>query len=100
HDKPGEVSIDHEFTSLQNKRFVLHDSKGFKPGEKDNLTVVRDFIDRRRAMPDLKNKLHAIWLCFEIPRAGGRLLETGVEQFLTSKHKGELGNIPIIAVFT
>jgi GTPase SAR1 family protein len=100
HDKPGEVSIDHEFTSLQNKRFVLHDSKGFEPGEKDNLKVVRDFIDRRRAMPDLKNKLHAIWLCFEIPRAGGRLLETGVEQFLTSKHKGELGNIPIIAVFT
>ncbi|KAG1842110.1 hypothetical protein C8R48DRAFT_738040 [Suillus tomentosus] len=51
-------------------------------------------------MPDLKDQLHAVWLCFEIPRAGGRLLETGVEQFLTSKREGELGEIPIVVVFT
>ncbi|KAG2063321.1 hypothetical protein BDR04DRAFT_1111657, partial [Suillus decipiens] len=94
------VSIDQEFISPQNKRFVLHDSKGFEPGEKDNLKTVRDFINRRRAMSSLKDQLHAVWLCFEIPRAGGRLLETGVEQFLTSKRQGELGNIPIVAVFT
>ncbi|KAG2361094.1 hypothetical protein BDR07DRAFT_1410622 [Suillus spraguei] len=100
HDRPGEVSIDQEFISPQNNRFVLHDSKGFEPGEKDNLKTVRDFINRRRAMPILKDQLHAVWLCFEIPRAGGRLLETGVEEFLTSKHEGKLGNIPIIAVFT
>lgn len=100
HDKPGEVSIDDEFISSQNNKFVLHDSKGFEPGEKDNLKIVRDFIDRRRKMPCLKDQLHAVWLCFEIPRAGGRLLETGVEQFLTSKHEGKLGNIPIVAVFT
>ncbi|KAG2344169.1 hypothetical protein BDR05DRAFT_1018229, partial [Suillus weaverae] len=100
HYKPGEASIDHELVSPQNKKFVLHDSKGFEPGSKDNLKIVRDFIDRRRAMPDLKDQLHAIWLCFEIPRAGGRLLETGVEQFLTSKREGELGNIPIVVVFT
>ncbi|KAG1869347.1 hypothetical protein DFJ58DRAFT_60635 [Suillus subalutaceus] len=100
HNMPGEVSIDHEFTSPQNNKFVLHDSKGFEPGEKDNLKIVRDFINRRRAKPDLKDQLHAVWLCFEIPRAGGRLLETGVEQFLTSKREGELGDIPIVAVFT
>ncbi|KAG1873216.1 hypothetical protein F4604DRAFT_1582674, partial [Suillus subluteus] len=100
HDKPGEVSIDHEFISSQNNKFVLHDSKGFEPGEKDNLKIVRDFIDSRRKMPYLKDQLHAVWLCFEIPRAGGRLLETGVEQFLTSKREGKLGNIPIVAVFT
>ncbi|KAG1854484.1 hypothetical protein DFJ58DRAFT_660371, partial [Suillus subalutaceus] len=92
HDKPGEVSIDHEFISSQNNKFVLHDSKGFEPGEKDNLKIVRDFIDSRRKMPYSKDQLHAVWLCFEIPRAGGRLLETGMEQFLTSKHEGELGN--------
>lgn len=97
---PGEVSIDHEFISPQNNKFVLHDSKGFEPGEKDNLKIVRDFINYRRAKPDLKDQLHAVWLCFEIPRANGRLLETGVEQFLTSKREGELGDIPIVAVFT
>jgi hypothetical protein len=106
--RPGEASIDHEFISPQNDRFVLHDSKGFEPGSEDNLQTVRDFIDQRRAKPDLKDQLHAVWwgfrlsafirqaddtrLCFEIPRAGGGLLETGVEQFLTSKRKGELGN--------
>ncbi|KAG2137874.1 uncharacterized protein EDB93DRAFT_1090977, partial [Suillus bovinus] len=100
HEQPGEASIDHEFISPQNNRFVLHDSKGFEPGEIDNLKVVRDFIERRRVMPDLKDRLHAVWLCFEIPCTGGRLLETGVEQFLTSKREGDLGDIPIVVVFT
>ncbi|KAG2343624.1 hypothetical protein BDR05DRAFT_999898 [Suillus weaverae] len=97
HYKPGEASIDHELVSPQNKKFVLHDSQGFEPGSKDNLKIVRDFIGRRRAMPDLKDQLHAIWWGL---RLSGRLLETGVEQFLTSKREGELGNIPIVVVFT
>jgi len=100
HDKPGEVSIERGLVSPQNNKFVLHDSKGFEPGEEDNLKIVQDFINRRRAETDLKDQLHAVWLCFEIPCTGGRLLETGVEQFLTSKRKGELGDIPIVVVFT
>ncbi|KAG1805273.1 hypothetical protein EV424DRAFT_281868 [Suillus variegatus] len=99
HDKPGEVSIDKEFVSPQNDRLVIHDSKGFEPGEADNIKIVQDFMERRRAMPDLKDQLHAVWLCFEIPRAGGRLLETGTEEFLTLKRSGMLGNVPIIVVF-
>ncbi|KAG2126495.1 hypothetical protein BD769DRAFT_1575674 [Suillus cothurnatus] len=51
-------------------------------------------------MPDLKDQLHAVWLCFEIPRAGGRLLETGAEHFLALKRSGKLGNIPFVVVFT
>jgi hypothetical protein len=35
-------------------------------------------------------------LCFEIPRAGGRLLETGTEDFLTLKRDGKLGNSAFI----
>ncbi|KAG2746350.1 hypothetical protein P692DRAFT_20954934 [Suillus brevipes Sb2] len=97
HDRPGEASIDHEFISPQNDRFVLHDSKGFEPGSEDNLKTVRDFIDRRRAMPDLKDQLHVVWWGFHL---SGRLLETGMEQFLTSKRNGELGNTPIVVVFT
>ncbi|KAG2114996.1 hypothetical protein BD769DRAFT_1642260 [Suillus cothurnatus] len=100
HNKPGEVSIDQELISPQNNKFILHDSKGFEPGEEVNLEIVRGFINRRREMPGLKDQLHAVWLCFEIPCTGGRLLETGVEQFLTSKREGELGDIPIVVVFT
>ncbi|KAG1761947.1 hypothetical protein EDD22DRAFT_823989 [Suillus occidentalis] len=92
HDKPGDANIDHEFISPQNDKFVLHDSKGFEPGEVDNLKIVRDFIDRRRNMSAPEHQLHAVWLCFEIPRAGGRFLETGTEEFLTLKSSGTLGN--------
>ncbi|KAG1808963.1 uncharacterized protein BJ212DRAFT_1579820 [Suillus subaureus] len=100
HDKPGEANIDTEFISKQNDNFVLHDSKGFEPGEEDNVQIVLNFIQRRISEPALKDQLHAVWLCFEIPRAGGRLLETGMEAFLTLKRNGKLGNIPVVAVFT
>ncbi|KAG2064917.1 hypothetical protein BDR04DRAFT_1145644 [Suillus decipiens] len=100
HDKPGEASIDHEFISPQNDKFVLHDSKGFEPRDEDNLRIVRDSIERRRNMSTPEHQLHAIWLCFEIPRADARLLETGMEEFLTLKSNGTLGNIPIVAVLT
>ncbi|KAG1717197.1 hypothetical protein EDB19DRAFT_1821553, partial [Suillus lakei] len=51
-------------------------------------------------MPAFKDQLHAVWLCFEIPRAGGRLLETGTEDFLTLKRDGKLGNIPVVIILT
>ena len=35
-------------------------------------------------------------LCFEIPRASGRLLETGTEEFLRLKRDGQLGNSAFI----
>ena len=35
-------------------------------------------------------------LCFEIPRANGRLLETGTEEFLRLKRDGQLGNSAFI----
>ncbi|KAG2097246.1 uncharacterized protein F5147DRAFT_763408 [Suillus discolor] len=68
-DKPGEASIDHEFISPQNDRF----------------------IDHRRDMSP-QHQLHAVWLCFQIPRASAHLLETGAEEFLTLKRDGTLGN--------
>ncbi|OAX40245.1 hypothetical protein K503DRAFT_634001 [Rhizopogon vinicolor AM-OR11-026] len=95
----GEANIDNEFVSPQNNRFVLHDSNGFEAGDEDNFNKVREFIKRRSNKP-LKDQLHAIWLCLEIPHAGGRLLETGTEQFLALKREGKLGNIPVVVVFT
>jgi len=60
-DRPGEANIDTEFISQQNDKFVLHDSKGFEPAEEDNVKIVRDFIERKRRMKDLKDRLHAVW---------------------------------------
>jgi hypothetical protein len=61
HERPGDANIDTEFISEQNDMFVLHDSKGFEPGEEDNVKIVQDFIQHRRSEPALKDQLHAVW---------------------------------------
>ncbi|KIJ35988.1 hypothetical protein M422DRAFT_782383 [Sphaerobolus stellatus SS14] len=100
HLGPGQAEIEKELTSEQNKRLILHDSRGFEPGEVDTVQIAQTFIQRKVNALHIKDRLHAIWLCFEIPWAGGRLLETGVKDFLELKTSGKLGTIPVIAVFT
>ncbi|KAI6008036.1 hypothetical protein EDC04DRAFT_2907339 [Pisolithus marmoratus] len=99
-DRPGEADIEKEFTSPHDDRFIFHDSRGFEPGDSGNYETVMSFIKRRR-MPDIKDQLHAVWLCFQIPipTHGERLLEDAAEAFLAIG-KDVLGNIPTIIVFT
>ena len=60
--KVGEADIDKEFTSPQNQFFVLHDSKGFEPGNTETFDNVRRFIEQRRdERLHLKDRLHAVW---------------------------------------
>ncbi|KAH7912358.1 hypothetical protein BJ138DRAFT_1112393 [Hygrophoropsis aurantiaca] len=99
HGTRGEANIDAEFTSLENARFVLHDSQGFESGEGDRVKTVKDFIARRSDMPELKDRVHAIWLCLAAPHAEGRVFESGVEDFFKNKQE-ILGDIPVITVFT
>ncbi|PVF95531.1 hypothetical protein CPB86DRAFT_875575 [Serendipita vermifera] len=96
----GKADIDKEILSKVNDKYVLHDSRGFEPGEDETFKAVCDFIRRRNIEPALKDKLHAIWMCFEIPMASGRIFEAGDEEFLQLKKAGELGDVPVIAVFT
>ncbi|KAG2040315.1 hypothetical protein BDR03DRAFT_949610 [Suillus americanus] len=95
----GEANINEEFVAPENERFVLHDSQGFESGDSSCFTVAKNFIDCRRKMPKLQDKIHAVWLCLSIPHANERLLENGIEEFLKLR-KQILGNIPIIVVFT
>ena len=60
-DKAGKADIDKELMSPQNDRFILHDSKGFEPGEGANYDVAKRFIESRKNEPDIRNQLHAIW---------------------------------------
>ncbi|KZP27032.1 hypothetical protein FIBSPDRAFT_854364 [Athelia psychrophila] len=95
HDLQGVCDINTPIISPDDPRFVLHDSQGFEPGETGNLKTVRDFILSRGDGVDVKDRVHAVWLCAEIPFAGGRVFETGDEEFL------KLGlKVPIIVVFT
>ncbi|KAI6146413.1 hypothetical protein BKA82DRAFT_994155 [Pisolithus tinctorius] len=100
-DRPGQAAIEKELISQENNRFILHDSRGFEPAEGSNYDVVKSFIEERKRMPDVKDQLHAVWLCFQVPilKYGERLLEDGVEAFLREA-KEALGNIPTIVVFT
>ncbi|KAJ7765639.1 hypothetical protein B0H16DRAFT_1367341 [Mycena metata] len=96
HRTPGEHDIDKPLSFPGNDRIIIHDSQGFEGGEEANINKVFDFIDRRSKMQALGDRLHAIWVCAEIPFAGSRLFENGVERIL----KGYQGTFPIIVVFT
>ncbi|KAI6101724.1 hypothetical protein EDD16DRAFT_1523171 [Pisolithus croceorrhizus] len=100
-DRPGEADIDKEYTSPQNDRLILHDSKGFEPADGGNYDTVKSFIQKRKRETDIKDQLHAVWLCFQIPipTYGERLLEDGAETFFKMR-KDVLGNTPTIVVFT
>ncbi|KAI6152663.1 hypothetical protein BKA82DRAFT_4113147 [Pisolithus tinctorius] len=100
-DKPGEADIEQEFTSPENDRLILHDSKGFEAGDAGNYETVKSFIVKRKKEPKIKDQLHAVWLCFQIPipTYGERLLEDAAEAFLKIR-KEVLGNTPTIVVFT
>ncbi|KAF9488802.1 hypothetical protein BDN71DRAFT_1424471 [Pleurotus eryngii] len=94
--KPGVHDINFEIESKDNAHFVVHDSQGFEPGEEQNFNIVTSFIEERRRKPELKDKLHAIWLCVEIPCSGGRVFEIGDENFINL----HLGHVPVVVVFT
>ncbi|KAF8064235.1 hypothetical protein FPV67DRAFT_1671980 [Lyophyllum atratum] len=98
HRTPGVHDIEKALKFPENDRIIIHDSKGFESGEEANLQKVLDFIKRRSTMPALRDQLHAIWVCAEIPFAGGRLFEKGVELLL--KKCPEDASVPIIVVFT
>ncbi|KAI6096667.1 hypothetical protein EV401DRAFT_2082972 [Pisolithus croceorrhizus] len=100
-DQAGKANIEKEITSPQNERFILHDSLGFEPADGSNIDTVRLFIEARKRMPHIKDKLHAIWLCFQVPiiEYGQRLLEEGAEEYLKERN-AVLENTPTIVVFT
>ncbi|KAJ7939553.1 hypothetical protein B0H13DRAFT_2497436 [Mycena leptocephala] len=93
----GKCNIEDEIISEHNDRFVLHDSMGFEPGQTENFEAARNFIESHGENVPLKDQVHTIWLCIQIPHAGSRAFETGDEEFLKLAFKK---NVPIIVVFT
>ncbi|KAJ6484728.1 hypothetical protein C8R45DRAFT_1214735 [Mycena sanguinolenta] len=69
---------------------------GFEPGQAQNLEAAKKFLESRGECVPLKDRVHAIWLCIQIPHAGGRVFETGDEEFLQLSTQ----NMPVIVVFT
>ncbi|KIK56309.1 hypothetical protein GYMLUDRAFT_263785 [Collybiopsis luxurians FD-317 M1] len=96
HEQSGVSDINQEIISKQNSRFVIHDSQGFAAGETQNFETVKKFIKDRAQRPELKDRLHAIWFCMEIPTENGALFETADQSFFEL----DLENVPVIVVFT
>ncbi|KAJ7873898.1 hypothetical protein B0H14DRAFT_2719196 [Mycena olivaceomarginata] len=98
HGKRGECKINDEILSAQNSCFVLHDSMGFEPGDTVNLELALKFLgDRTKKSTPFMDRLHVIWLCIQIPTAGGRVFETGDEEFIAA---ASVSAVPVIIVFT
>jgi len=57
----GVCDIKKEITSPQNLLFIVHDSKGFEPGDISNLETVEKFLQERGQDAELKERVHAIW---------------------------------------
>ncbi|KAF8135881.1 hypothetical protein K438DRAFT_1882461 [Mycena galopus ATCC 62051] len=98
HNEPGICDIETEITSTQNPRFVAHDSMGFEPGQTKNFEIVKHFLKSRSGDEmSVKDRLHVIWLCIQVPYAGGRAFETGDEEFLKL---ASVQKVPVVVVFT
>ncbi|PPQ82046.1 hypothetical protein CVT25_014619 [Psilocybe cyanescens] len=48
HNAAGDADIEHGYTSPENVRFILHDSKGFEAGSGGNWTKVQSFLEKRQ----------------------------------------------------
>ena len=57
----GEHDIENEMIFESNTAFVFHDSHGFEAGRTSELDKVKDFLRKRSAKKNLRDKLHAIW---------------------------------------
>ncbi|KIK01801.1 hypothetical protein K443DRAFT_6597 [Laccaria amethystina LaAM-08-1] len=101
HSGAGVSNINTPIIASENGRFVLHDSQGFEHGEGENFQKVVDFLKARKNMPNVRDQVHAVWLCFQVSLSeGDRLFEAGVEELFRMKSEGELGPVPVITVFT
>jgi len=90
----GEHNIEHQFQYPTARSFVFHDSRGFEAGGRDELTIVKDFIENRAKSEQLKDQLHVIWYC--LPTSNDR----GMTEAEMSLFESGTGNIPVIAIFT
>ncbi|KAJ7214895.1 hypothetical protein GGX14DRAFT_443367 [Mycena pura] len=98
HDAPGVCDINTEITSTQNSLFVVHDSMGFEPGQTENFEIVKHFLESRSGdKVPVKDRVHVIWHCIQVPHAGGRTSETGDENFLKL---ASVQKVPVVVVFT
>ncbi|KAH8798709.1 hypothetical protein DL96DRAFT_1720283 [Flagelloscypha sp. PMI_526] len=95
----GMHNVTDEIRFISKPGFVFHDSRGFEAGSGDELSRVRDFVDRRsKNVTKLRDQLHAIWWIqsFCLPLDEDReLFDSEKEPFYWGR-----GITPMIIIFT
>ena len=56
----GEHNIEYQLT-FAGSNFIFHDSRGIEAGSEGELKIVKEFIQKREQLVDLKDQLHVIW---------------------------------------
>ena len=110
HIEAGVSDINTAIISSENGRFVLHDSQGFEHREGENFQKVVDFLKARKDMPNVRDRVHAVWyvyrpsitctmviktlrrLCIQVSVSGRDYLSAPwAEELFRMKSRGELG---------
>ena len=82
----GEHNIEYQVT-FSGSNFIFHDSRGIEAGSEDELKIVKEFIQKREQLADLKEQLHVIWYSHSLltDRQNLSYLKTGtVSQWMIS----------------
>ena len=56
----GEHNIEYQLT-FAGSDFIFHDSRGIEAGSEGELKIVKEFIQKREQLVDLRDQLHVIW---------------------------------------
>ncbi|KAJ7733114.1 hypothetical protein B0H16DRAFT_170569 [Mycena metata] len=91
----GLHNIDDEIRFRSRPGFVFHDSRGVEAGSATELSAVQRFVDERStAVKNLRNQLHAIWMCLPLDDCR-ELFESERDIFRLLK-----GTAPLVVIFT
>ncbi|KAK2010458.1 hypothetical protein LZ32DRAFT_607472 [Colletotrichum eremochloae] len=64
-DQRGQHNIEDGFESDHHPGIIIHDSEGFQAGNKKEIAVFKKFLKKRADSKNLRDQLHAIWLCID-----------------------------------
>ncbi|KAJ7736696.1 hypothetical protein B0H16DRAFT_1425627, partial [Mycena metata] len=91
----GLHNINDEIRFRSRPGFVFHDSRGVEAGSATELSTVQRFVDKRStAATNLRNQLHAIWMCLPLDDCR-ELFESERDIFRLLK-----GTAPLVVIFT
>ncbi|KZP09570.1 ras-domain-containing protein [Athelia psychrophila] len=88
----GVHDIEREIKFDRNDKMVAHDSEGFEAGHKNEVDVVKAFIEKRSMVDDINLKLHLVWYCIEM---NARPIQHAEQEFFSKALQ-----VPVVAIIT